>query len=280
VVLLNVRLIFEKTILTGGGATMAVMIDEHFLSGAGSEYDIDSDLPIRIQKRALLAALGFPGNPNLKGCRSDDDRTIARLLEEYSARGCPFLVIVSEKNPTSLIPPLFTVVGKDAVTWRNDRGQKNFISLQQARTEMNGYNPGTWLEFSPCLWGERVCGGRILYESAKEQILEVQRGTIPANLMDNKDLPTYMGGTNFLDIERYRYLEASMFLKELGYKTILPFSLVRHICKKMQPLFSGFERLRAISQKPTFEFAFTETGQPISIDIDWPEQCIEKGDER
>jgi hypothetical protein len=42
------------------------------------------------------------------------------------------------------------------------------------------------------------------------------------------------------------------------------------------PPMGSFEELLSISRFPTLEFAFTETGRLMAIDIDWPAQYVEK----
>ena len=186
-----------------------VIMDERFLSTVGSEYRIDSRLPLRIQKRQLLEALGFPGNPDLKACRAQSSKTLRQLWAEYSSFGFPFLIIVSEKPMKSLVPPLFIVHEEDAVEWRNDCGIRRSIRKNQAFGEIARYSPDAWVEFTPYIWGERVFAGRLLYEGGIEQILELQQGTIPSRIMNDRGLPVFGGEIRFLDLDRASYLESA-----------------------------------------------------------------------
>jgi len=92
-----------------------IVMNECFLANAGSKYGINMSLPLRLQKRALLRTLGFHGDPNLKACRSCESKRVEQLFSEYSARGYPFLIIISEKPMHTLVPPLFVVNASDSV---------------------------------------------------------------------------------------------------------------------------------------------------------------------
>lgn len=252
-----------------------IVMNECFLANAGSKYGIDVSLPLRLQKRALLKALGFPGDPQLKGCQSCETNKVAQLFAEYSAQGHPFLIIVSEKPMSSLVPPLFVVRKPRDVQWRDNQGTKRIIATDEALSIIKAYPQNTWVEFSPYIWGENEIAGRLIYISAGNQVLELQQGTVPSKLINDRQLPTYAGELGFLDVERYRYLEDSRRLRDAGYPNICPFSVVRSICREM-PATASFEKLRLISQLPTLEFVFTWTGRLMAIDIDWPAQYIEK----
>jgi hypothetical protein len=253
-----------------------ITMNEGFLESAGSKYGIDITLPFRLQKRALLSVLGFPSNLKLKMCRCHDTKEVERLFGEYGVQGYPFLVIISEKPMSSLVTPLFVVNSSHNVHWRDNRGNKNLITTNKALSIIQTYSTNTWLEFSPYIWGIRTIAGRLIYTTQDNQILEIQQGTFLPNLMDDQQLPTYMGKLSFLDLKLHRYLEDSRHLQSIGYSTICPFSAVRDICKKM-PLITSFEKLNCISQFPALEFAVMETGQLITIDVDWPSQWIDKG---
>ncbi len=249
-------------------------MNEYFLVNA-SKYGIDPSLPLRLQKRALLRILGFPDNSNLKACRSCDSKRVGQLFNEYSARGYPFLIIVSEKPMYTLVPPLFVVSDSDSVQWRDNQGVKRTITASKALKIINGYSETTWLEFTPDIWGKQTIAGRIIYTSAESQTLEIQQGTIPANLINDRQLPTYVGELSFFEVTRQGYLDDSRRLREAGYLNICSFGVIRSICREMPPI-ASFEELCLISRFPTLEFVFTETGRLMAIDIDWPAQYIEK----
>jgi len=253
---------------------MTVM-NECFLANTGSRYGIDLSLPLRLQKRALLKALGFPDDPRLKGCRACEADKVKRLFKEYSAEGYPFLIIVSEKPMRTLVPPLFVVSDSDSVEWRNDQGAKQSISTDKALAVIGQYPETTWVEFTPRPWNERTIAGRLIYTSMENQVLEIQQGTVPAKLINDRQLPTYVGELSFLEVTRRSYLDDSRRLREVGYLNICSFDTIRSICRAMPPM-ASFEELRLVSRLPTLEFAFTETGCLMAIDIDWPAQYIEK----
>lgn len=250
-------------------------MNESFLAKAGSKYGIDASLPLRLQKRALLKTLGFPGDPNLKACRSSDTKQVKQLLKEYCGRGYSFLIIVSEKPMPTLIPPLFVVNNPDNVQWRDDQGTKRIASTSEVLAILEKYSPTTWVEFAPIPWGEHTIAGRLIYASMESQVLEIQQGTVPAKLINDRQLPIYVGDLSFLEVSRRSYLEDNRRLRDVGYLNICSFATVRSICREMPPL-GVFEELRLISQLPTLEFAFTQTGWLMAIDIDWPAQYIEK----
>lgn len=256
-----------------------IVMDEYFLANAGSKYGIDLSLPLRLQKRALLKALGFPQNPKLQSCKSNDLEGVFVLFVEHLAAGFPFVIIVSEKPMLTLVPPLFVVSNSDSVQWRDDQGAKRVITASEVLRIIEGYPETTWLEFTPDIWGERTIAGRITYTHIENQTLEIQQGTIPSKLINDRQLPTYVGELSFLEKTKRGYLDDSRHLREVGYLNICSFSVVRSICQAMPPMVS-FEELRLVSRLPTLEFAFTETGQLMAIDIDWPAQYIEKKGDR
>lgn len=253
-----------------------IVMNECFLANAGSKYGIDLSLPLRLQKRALLKALGFPGNPRLQSCKSKDSERVSALFSEHISAGFPFVIIVSEKPMFTLVPPLFVVSDFDNVQWRDDQGVKQTITVSEALKIIGGYPETTWLEFTPDIWSKQTVAGRIIYYSAENQTLEIQQGAIPSKLINDRQLPTYIGELSFLEVTRRGYLDDSRRLREAGYLNICSFSVVRSICRAMPPM-GSFEELRLVSRLPTLEFAFTETGRLMAIDIDWPAQYyIEK----
>ena len=254
-----------------------IAINERFLVNAGSKHGIDSSLPLRLQKRELLKALGFPGDPKLKRCQSCKTCEVKQLLKEYCAQGYPFLIIVSEKPMFTLVPPLFVVDGSNSVKWRDNRGIGKVLSANEALAVIKQFPQTTWVEFAPCPWNERTIAGRLIYASMESQILEIQQGTVPSKLINNRQLPTYSGELSFFEVSMRDYFKASRRLKDAGYLNTCSFDTVRGICRKMPPM-ASFEELHLVSQLPTLEFTFT--GQLMAIDIDWPAQYIEKKGDR
>ena len=250
-----------------------IAMDECFLANAGSKYGIDLNLPLRLQKRELLKALGFPGDPRLKRCRSCEISEVEQLFKEYCVQGYPFLIIVSEKPMSTLVPPLFVVDGSNSVQWRDDQGTKKVLSANDALAVIKQFPQTTWMEFAPCPWNERTVAGRLIYASMESQVLEIQQGTVPSKLTNDRQLPTYSGELSFFEVSMRDYLETSRRLRDAGYLNICSFDAVWSICRKMPPM-ASFEELRFVSQLPTLEFAFT--GRLMAIDIDWPAQYIER----
>lgn len=252
-----------------------IVMNECFLANTGSKYGIDLNLPLRLQKRALLKALGFLGDPKLKGCRSSEANRVKQFFKEYCAEGYPFLIIVSEKPMHTLVPPLFIVNGSDSVQWRDDQGAKQVISTDKALAVIGQYPQTTWVEFTPRPWNEYTVAGRLMYTSMENQVIEVQQGSVPAKLLNDRQLPAYVGEISFVEVTKCGYLDDSRRLREAGYLSICSFNVVRSICRAMPPM-ASFEELRLVSRLPTIEFAFIETGRLMAIDIDWPAQYVKK----
>jgi len=252
-----------------------IVMNECFLANAGSKHGIDLSLPLRLQKRALLKALDFPGDPKAKRCRACEANKVRQFFKEYCAEGYPFLIIVSEKPMYTLVPPLFVVSDSGSVEWRDDQGVKQVISTDEMLEVINKYPQTTWVEFTPRPWNKRTIAGRLIYTSMENQVIEIQQGTVPAKLINDRQLPTYVGELSFMEVTRRGYLDDSRRLREAHSLNICSFGVVRNICRAMPPM-GGFEELRLVSRLPTLEFAFTETGRLMAIDIDWPAQYIEK----
>lgn len=254
---------------------MKVCIDENFLDREGSRFGIDIQLPLRLQKRAILATLGFPQNREVKSCSVQDWQAVQDLFTEYMEGSCPFLVIVSEMPMMTLIPPLFIVVSESEVIWRNDKGAKKRISPRMALKAISRLRPNTWLEFTPSLWDKGATGGRVIYDGTENQIIEIQERTIPAKLLEDKSLPVFSGSLHYLEIGRLEHMDCSARLKDLGFRSVMPFGVIRSLCKKLQPYFHGFEELTTVSPKPAYEFALLNDGSLVSLDVDWPSQWKE-----
>jgi len=253
-----------------------IVMNECFLANAGSNYGIDLGLPLRLQKRALLKVLGFPGNPKIELCPSFDAVKVADLFEKYCFEAGRFLIIVSEKPMPSLTPPLFVVIDRQNVEWRDSQGIKKIIAANEVFEIVKNYQPNTWLEFSPYIFGERTIVGRLMFEDFDRQVLEIQQGTFLPKLMNDRSLPTFMGEASLLDIGKSGYLADIRKLHDLGYANILPYSMVRNILYQMPPL-DSFEKLHEIARFPTIEFAIPEGSQLFTLKIDWPSQWVMKG---
>lgn len=252
-----------------------VILDEHFLSYKANGFNSDKTLPLRLQKRQLLDFLGFPKNKGLKPCLATKQQTIKSLFKEYSAIGFPFLLIVSEKPSRTIIPPLFTVEAADKITWRNDEGEKKEISYAEMLEIMAQFGPATWLEFSSYIWGERTTAGRLAYISQREQIIELQKGVLPSQLLSRNKFPLYSGSISYLELGIRDYRDTALSLKAAGYQRILDFSIVKSVMNNLARRFDAFERLAEISSMPTLEFGIPKDQSFICIDVDWPSQWKE-----
>jgi len=252
-----------------------VIMDESFLNRKATGFNIDESLPLRLQKRQLLEFLGFPENKKLKPCLATRSQEIELLFREYSEIGFPFLLIVSEKSSCSIIPPLFVVEAVDKITWRNDRGEKKGISYNDMLDVIALFGPLTWLEFSNYIWGSETTAGRLVYMSQHEQIIELQKGILPSQLLSRNELSLYSGPVSYLDLQLRGYKETASSLRILGYKEIFGFDVVRGAVKYLARFFSAFEKLAKISPMPTLEFGILRDQTFIFIDVDWPSQWKE-----
>ena len=252
---------------------------EEFLIRNASRFDIDSSLPLRLQKRQLLGLLGFSNNKALVSCRASDKQRIENLFQEYSDKGFPFLILVSEKPSRTIVPPLFTVKGRNEIIWRDDKNVKSNISYAQFLDIISGYDPPTWLEFSNYIWGHNTIAGRLAYINAEQQIIELQLGVIPSQLLapDRQgNFPVYDGSLSFFELSRSDYWQHIARLRSLGHDP-LSFNVVRKIIEELgSRYFMGWQELVKIAPLPTLEFGVDTTDWKFTfIDIDCPSQWKE-----
>lgn len=254
-------------------------LDEEFLVRNTSRFDIDSSLPLRLQKRQLLGLLGFSNNKALVSCLASGKQRIENLFYEYSDKGFPFLILVSEKPSRTIVPPLFTVKERNEIIWRDDKNVKSNISYTQFLDIISGYDPPTWLEFSNYIWGSNTIAGRLVYINAEQQIIELQLGVVPSQLLapDHQgDLLVYSGPLIFFDLNQRDYWQNIARLRSLGHNP-LSFYVVRKIIRELSDWYSiGCQELVKIASLPTLEFGVNTTNwEFIFIDIDWPSQWKE-----
>ena len=255
-----------------------VVLEENFLVREGNRFNLDPSLPLRLQKRGVLKLLGFPGNNNLVSCEAVDAGVVDSLFERYADAGFPFLILVSGKPSLTIVPPLFFVRGGDEIVWRNDKNEKRIVSHREAMRIISGYRPGTWLEFSDYIWGPETMAGRLAFISDGEQIIELQRGVIPSQLLlrDCEVRPAYSGSLSYFELTTQSYREAGILLRDAGYSNVLTMWAVRSVASVLgRRHFRGFEELAKVAPMPTLEFAITSSQAFVSIDIDWPSQWKE-----
>lgn len=250
-------------------------IHEDLLVRNGNYFNLDSSLPLRLQKRQLLKLLGFPIDDNLTPCRASEGDRAKALFKEYSELVFPFLILVSEKPSRTTIYPLFIVRAQNDIVWRDDENKKRKISYSEATQVIANYKLGTWLEFTGYIWGQDTLAGRILYVGPNEQIIEMQTGISPNQLLwlGEDVFPVYSGATSYFELSLDNYREAMVTLRSIGHKQFLPFSTVQRVVKNFGHYhFDGFEKLSRVAPMLTLEFGITKNQKLVCVDIDWPSQ--------
>jgi hypothetical protein len=253
------------------------VINEHFFKkGVAQKYGLDVGLPIRLQKKALLKTLGFTLDGRLQLVQASDLGGVQRLLSNLAATGAPFLILVDERFMRSHIPPLYFIRNKEDVVFRNHEGSRKALTWEELELSLLRHAESTWLSFVPVLWHERSLAARLIYEGENRQVLEMQRGTSPSQLLNDRSLACFAGEISHLDVDRLEYILVQQRLEALSFK-VLPFGVVRTVCRSLSTLESGFESLTRIASMPTLEFAFQENGELIVVDVDWPSQWVDTG---
>ncbi|MFZ4648727.1 MAG: hypothetical protein ACOYMB_03810 [Patescibacteria group bacterium] len=251
---------------------MRTLYDENFFLKHSGGPVVDLNLPLRLQKRQLLEKLGFSLDSSLKSCQVVSEKIIIDYIEVYS-KYLPFIIIVSEKPMPTLVPPLFIFYSTEKIIWRNCFGEKVEINFVEFLKQIKNFNKSTWLEFTYPIWGDDTIAGRLSYESHESQIIELQKGAFPSKIMHNYDLFSYSGRIYYCDLKVTEYFETVKFLKELGYNSILSYSIIERICFLFKNKIQELENLKKISLLPTLEFAFRDDWIVI-IDIDWSKSFI------
>lgn len=238
---------------------------------------IDSSLPIRLQKRQLLRILGFPTSGEIRKCQAGDKEEVERLFRQFMVgHQVPFNIVISEKEMMSWIPPLCEVRTLQDIKWRDRDGSYRTLRQDEVLEELANLTDETWLEFVPNLWGGRNMAGRLIYIDSERQCLEIQESVKPAQLIC-KGSPLFSGDLSFFDIRTRDYADRAKELHEIGYTSVASLYRLRAVIDQLFPHRESFEKLRALGELPTYEFAYLVSGQIISIDIDWPNQWLEKG---
>lgn len=247
-------------------------LDEEFLGRNAKEFNLDISLPFRLQKRQLLDFLNFPKNKKLDSCFFKDFQTFNPLFEKYIQSESTFLIIISEKTPYTIIPSLFIVNGAERITWRNNKGEKKEISYAEMVKIIAQFRSATWLEFVDYIWGSQTTAGRLLYINQSEQVVELQKGIMPNQLLSRNEFPLYSGRISYFNFQINDYQDAMLLLKNAGYQKFLDFYTVKRIVNYLADNLLAFEKLSQISPMPTLEFGVLNDQSFICIDVDWPAQ--------
>jgi len=247
-------------------------LKDDFLVPWHDVFGIDPQKPLRLQKRELLNTLGFRNSPAEYGlCRSSESVKITKSFALAASQGFPFVIVVSEKITTSIIPPVFIVKSADDIVWRNTKGEHATISKAEMLSVIKSFDRTTWLEFVPFLWNGQTIAGRLLYLNERVQTVELQEGVRPAEMPAHREHPTFIGTMHLFACTEEWYRECIKQLAEKGFSSYIEYETVSSICHRLRRMRDGFDQLCAIGQMPTLEFAFTGNNL-LAIDIDWPTQ--------
>lgn len=241
-----------------------------------SQVHIDFNLPLRLQKRALLRAIGFPIDSGLRSFRVTERALIKVCLSEHLKRRKPFLVVVSEKPLCSVCTPLFAVKNKKEIVYRDRNHKRRKVSVPALLKQISSFSRESWVEFAKILWEHGTAAGRLIYENRERQLLEIQDGVIPAEIGNCRDLPYFLSELDRFDCEDSFNFDR-IKLREVGFNIGFPRELVGRLCNELALFADAFEILRHIAPLPTLEFAYVRHRQLIAIDIDWPAQWVRAG---
>jgi len=223
--------------------------------------------------------LGLPSPGEIKSCLAGDKKAVRMLFRHFMAGGLlPFNIVISEKVMPSWIPPLCEVRTEQDIRWRERDGKFRSLNQAEVLTELAVFADDTWFEFIPIIWGGNNIAGRLSYIDPKEQLLEIQEGVKPAQLVQ-RGFALFTGSLTYFDIQGQDYRERARELSQASYNQIIPLHRVKMVADWLFPKMDAFEYLKQLSPMPTYEFAYLTSGQMISIDIDWPRQWIEGGNE-
>ncbi|RJO60273.1 hypothetical protein C4544_05420 [candidate division WS5 bacterium] len=254
-----------------------IIINERLLSKVAHEFGVNTDLPVRLQKRHLLKALGFPQDVYFRTTQVNNPAEIKILLERFVALQRAFLILVDEKPMVSHISPMYFVRSTDDVMYRNHDGSRQQIVWKEMNNFAARHDQSTWLSFVPVPWNEHSLAARLVYQGKQDQVLEMQRGTLPSAMMTDHSLPCFVGKISCLDVGRFEYLLIQGRMRALSY-AVLPYGMVRTVCNHISLYKRGLDVLASIASLPTLEFAFQEDVGIIFIDVDWPAQWVERRD--
>jgi len=243
--------------------TKRVKVDEDILRGCAG---IDLRLPFRLQKRKLFEKLGFPADKKIVSMSIQNETRIKKMLVEFMEDEEEYLIITSPKPMLTWIPPLFRINRRDkSVVYRNEQGNIQLIELPEIFIKIKELPPKSWIEFARYLWKKDTVAGRLLYISAEEQILEIQRGVeIPE--MDRTPSGSFRATFSFFE------LRGSFDERKLARQTGFEWYEVKRIVDCLSKHLQGFEDLKQIADFPAIEFAYTQQEGLIVIDVDWPAQ--------
>ena len=254
-------------------------LDERLLSSKVpliSRVIIDFTLPLRLQKRALLKAIGFPIDSQLRSFQVTQSEHIRACFSRSLARRRPFLIVVSEKPLRTVCTPLFIVKSKKEILYRSRNNKSRKIRPNAVSKQILAFSKESWVEFARILWGHGTIAGRLIYENRERQLLEIQEGVVPVEIANRKNLPYFLseltcfkcgGSFNFDRIK----------LREAGFNIGFPRELVERLCDDLSSFSDSFEILKRVAPWPTLEFAYLHCHRLIAIDVDWPAQWVRAG---
>jgi hypothetical protein len=242
-----------------------VRYDEDFFLKHSKEIQVDSNLPFKLQKRELLQKLGFPLDTSLLIPIKDHEKIPQILLKIKKEK--PILIGIHLKPMPTYITPFF-IFRNDKIEHRDEFGNIKIVTLEEMLKKIKDYflySQKSWIEITNLIWSPTTITGRIIYFSALEQLIEIQKGVMPDQLGNEKEKLPYFTTNLFLfqlPNDFARKISSSGFKKEEIEKVIS--SLRQHKRK--------FEALKRIANLPTLEFGYIEKRGLIVVDIDWPTQ--------
>jgi len=240
-------------------------IDEEFLFGwPGINYE----LPFRMQKAQLLRNIGFPVKKTIPVPICEQEK-IKEEFDAFIEKSIPFFILTSPKPMLTRIPPLFKVISREVIFYRDWNDNVVSIEPEEIFLKIDLLPPKSWVEFTENIWGGENIAGRLTYVSMMEQILEIQKG-VEIKEIDRNPNATFGTELSFFE------LPSSIHDKyKLARRTGFLWSEVETIIRKLSSFYSGFRILKQISDFPTLEFAYTKRGLLV-IDVDWPSQYVFK----
>jgi len=248
--------------------TEKVKIDEDLLIRYSKDISIDPELPFRLQKSQLFKKLGFPIKKTVP-IPVNRKTKIRAVFAKFMKENLPFLIVTSPKPMLTCVPPLFKVNTEDIILYRDVYKNIESISSREIFLKIEELPQKSWIEFTENIWGGNTIAGRLLYASAEEQVLEIQKGVEIPDLGNDRMISPYFSMTlSFFEHNNSNNYRKTMSLS--GFKR----TDVQKIIDSLRECARGFESLRKIGRFPALEFGYTNKKGLQVIDVDWPRQWI------